>query len=353
MAARVLYERGPSVRRANVVLSPMVLYGPSVAARASSPRRRRSSAASLYADAIEHTRKMGAPLFLAPAEADQAVFLVRGVPGDRARAAEAAEHATEAARRLGMESLAARAEALGREARTTTSTPPDVRPIGGAPEELVFRRDGDYWTIGNEGRATRLRDAMGFRYLARLLGHPDVEFHVLDLVASTDGGRTHTDAPIVAGAAGEFVDRGLTHSRGEAGLPILDTRAEDATGAGSRTCGRSWPRRGRSTTRAGPRRPSTRSSSAAELARARGLGGRERRTASGAEQARINVTKRIKLAIRRIEEHDPSLARCLRRRCAPAPSAATARSPAADHLAPRLIGCVAAHEGTPIVSCST
>jgi hypothetical protein len=42
-----------------------------------------------------------------------------------------------------------------------------------------------------------------------------------------------------------------------------------------------------------------------------GLGGRDRRAASAAERARINVTRAIKVAIERIAEHNPALATLL------------------------------------------
>jgi non-specific serine/threonine protein kinase len=44
-----------------------------------------------------------------------------------------------------------------------------------------------------------------------------------------------------------------------------------------------------------------------ELARAVGLGGRDRRAASHAERARINVQRRLRDVIRRVEEQDPVL----------------------------------------------
>jgi non-specific serine/threonine protein kinase len=50
---------------------------------------------------------------------------------------------------------------------------------------------------------------------------------------------------------------------------------------------------------------------AAELAAALGLGGRNRRAASAVERARSNVQRRIKDAIRRIEEQDKELGRYL------------------------------------------
>jgi hypothetical protein len=45
-----------------------------------------------------------------------------------------------------------------------------------------------------------------------------------------------------------------------------------------------------------------------ELARAVGLRGRDRRAASSAERARVNVTRTIRIAIGRIKDHDSALA---------------------------------------------
>jgi hypothetical protein len=50
---------------------------------------------------------------------------------------------------------------------------------------------------------------------------------------------------------------------------------------------------------------------ARELAGAVGLGGRDRKTGSDAERARVNVTRAIRTALRRISEHDPQLGRRL------------------------------------------
>ncbi|HYV56125.1 MAG TPA: hypothetical protein VE911_01215, partial [Candidatus Nitrosopolaris sp.] len=48
-----------------------------------------------------------------------------------------------------------------------------------------------------------------------------------------------------------------------------------------------------------------------ELARATGLGGRERRVGSAAERARLNATMAIKSAMKRIAENNPALGRHL------------------------------------------
>jgi len=50
---------------------------------------------------------------------------------------------------------------------------------------------------------------------------------------------------------------------------------------------------------------------ARELVAGIGLGGRVRRAGSAAERARINVTRRIAWAVRRIAEADPSFGRYL------------------------------------------
>jgi len=46
---------------------------------------------------------------------------------------------------------------------------------------------------------------------------------------------------------------------------------------------------------------------AAELGRAVGLGGRDRRTGSNAERARVNTTRAIRTTIKRIGERHPRL----------------------------------------------
>ena len=50
---------------------------------------------------------------------------------------------------------------------------------------------------------------------------------------------------------------------------------------------------------------------ARELAGAVGLGGRDRKTGSDAERARVNVTRAIRTALKRIADHDPVLGRSL------------------------------------------
>src|SRR5216683_3204959 len=50
-----------------------------------------------------------------------------------------------------------------------------------SPEHAIFRKEGEYWTLGHGDKSFRLKDTKGLGYLAHLLRHPGVEFHVLDL----------------------------------------------------------------------------------------------------------------------------------------------------------------------------
>jgi hypothetical protein len=56
-------------------------------------------------------------------------------------------------------------------------------PPGG---ENLFHREGEYWTLGYEGRVVRVRDAKGLRDIAVLLASPGREIHVADLIAATE-----------------------------------------------------------------------------------------------------------------------------------------------------------------------
>jgi tetratricopeptide (TPR) repeat protein len=175
----------------------------------------------------------------------------------------------------------------------------------GAAEELpvtdvsVFRREGDYWSVVFEGRTVRVRDLKGIRYLARLLADPGREFHVLDLVAAESG---------QAAAAESGRAAGLSHTApGDAG-EMLDARAKDAYRrrlteieddiAQARAFG---------DTERAAQADAERDFLVRELARAVGLGGRDRRAASTSERARVSVTRAVRQAIVRVAEHHPEL----------------------------------------------
>jgi pimeloyl-ACP methyl ester carboxylesterase len=175
-------------------------------------------------------------------------------------------------------------------------------PSQAAPDEpaMLFRREGEYWTVAFGGKVVRMRDAKGLGYLARLLRHPHREFHVLDLLVG--------DAPRANDAAG---DHGLAAAAPDAGV-MLDEPAKHAyreriaeLEAEIEEAGR-WndPER---TARA----ESELDALTRELARAVGLGGRDRRAASDSERARVSVTKAVRSAVRRLADQHPELGRHL------------------------------------------
>jgi hypothetical protein len=156
----------------------------------------------------------------------------------------------------------------------------------------VFRREGDYWSVVFEGRTVRVRDLKGIRYLAQLLAHPGREFHVLDLVAAETGQQT------ALGDAGEALDeQAKTAYRRR--LAEIEDDIEQA--------------RALRDARREAQADAERDFLVRELARAVGLGGRDRRTASASERARSGVTRAVRQGIARIGEHHPDLGEHLNR----------------------------------------
>jgi tetratricopeptide (TPR) repeat protein len=187
-------------------------------------------------------------------------------------------------------------------------------------EKGIFRKEGEYWTVGCGGKPFLLKDTKGLGYLAHLLRYPGTEFHVLDLVSGlaaareddVSGQSSEHDLPRGAedlekagihitslGDAGEMLDeqakaayrRRLTELREELeeakefGNPERAEQAEDEIDALTR-----------------------------ELSRAVGLGGRNRKSASASERARQTITRSIKSVLERIAQSDAALGTVLTRR---------------------------------------
>jgi tetratricopeptide (TPR) repeat protein len=168
-----------------------------------------------------------------------------------------------------------------------------------AADLSIFRHEGDYWSVVFEGRTVRVRDLKGMRYLALLLAHPGREFHVLDLVAAESGNVAQVDSGQAAG---------VSHSTlGDAG-EILDVKAKDAYRRRLAEIEDDVEQaRALGDTERATQADAERDFLARELARAVGLGGRDRRAASTSERARVGVTRALRKAIARIDEHNPQL----------------------------------------------
>jgi tetratricopeptide (TPR) repeat protein len=178
----------------------------------------------------------------------------------------------------------------------------DTQPAAGFN---VFRREGDYWSVVFEGRTVRVRDLKGMRYLARLLADPGREYHVLDLVAAETGSGAQADSGQAAdlprsalGDAGESLDAQAKDAYRRR-LAEIDDDLEQARAIGD--------------AERAAQADAERDFLVQELARAFGLGGRDRRAASASERARAAVTRAVRQAMTRIAEHHPQLGEHLSR----------------------------------------
>src|SRR5262249_9664831 len=127
---------------------------------------------------------------------------------------------------LGMAAVAEGIQVL-RAAQAGEAAPAQPAGAGAADAEHsrnLFRRGGEDWTVRYESSVTRLKDAKGLRYLARLLGNPGREFHATDLEATGSQIERPTPPGERAGAASELQVRPDLGDAGE----LLDARAKAA-----------------------------------------------------------------------------------------------------------------------------
>lgn len=210
------------------------------------------------------------------------------------RSAAAREHLARARRSLeqaGAALLTAEVVELQGQAGDRDATSQQVaRPDD--TDDNVFRLDGQFWTLTYRGRTVRLKDAKGLHDLARLLGQPGRELHVLDLT----GSRSADHRAAGASDLGELIDA-RARAEYKRRLAELDDEVDDAEACAD--LGRAEKARAEHAFLAN------------ELAGALGIGGRPRRTGDPVERARKAVTGRIRLTISRIEPEHPALARHL------------------------------------------
>ena len=172
------------------------------------------------------------------------------------------------------------------------------------PPGSCFAGRGEYWTVVFDRVVVRLRDAKGMGHLARLLADPGREFHVVELeAANRQAGPAALGPPGRAGASELAVRPDL----GDAGA-LLDTAGKAAYQARLTELEAELEeaQSGNDPARAARARQE-RDFLVAELARAVGLGGRDRRAASHAERARLNVTRAIRAALANLARANPSL----------------------------------------------
>jgi hypothetical protein len=173
-------------------------------------------------------------------------------------------------------------------------------PAGPAVGTASLARDGKWWVASSDGSSVRLPDTKGLRYLAELVACPGIERHVLDLVDRVEG-VPMAGAPDrrALGDAGALLDaRARTAYRHR--IEQLRADADEALAAGR--------------LEAAEAAQAELDELVHELARAFGLGGRDRRAASAAERARLNVTRAVRAATARLAEALPGAGDALDRR---------------------------------------
>jgi tetratricopeptide (TPR) repeat protein len=221
-----------------------------------------------------------------------------------------AHRASGSEHRAALERQAARMILDGIQAAPSVAPPEHLEHHDASDEQPVasvnvFRREGDYWSIVFEGRTVRVRDRKGMRYLARLLADPGREYHVLDLVAAETGSDAQGASSHAAGLprsalgdAGEGLDAQAKDAYRRR-LAEIDDDLEQARAIGD--------------AERAAQANAERDFLVQELARAFGLGGRDRRAASASERARAAVTRAVRQAMTRIAEHHPQLGQHLSR----------------------------------------
>jgi len=238
------------------------------------------------------TKDAPAEVELARTELDFARALARrNRPSDLTRLHELTTRAAERFTRYGLVAQAERAEQLLAASTPLFASPLPANALERATPGFSLAREGDYWALRTHVGTVRLKDSKGLSYLDRLVRHPGREFHVLELASDL-----HPRAASDLGDAGSLLDSEakLAYRRRVA---ELEETVEEAARFGDLA-----------------RVTSAREeldAIAEQLARAVGLGGRDRRAASAAERARINVQKRLRSTIARIERADRSLGKFL------------------------------------------
>jgi len=262
------------------------------------------------AAAIRH----GARTALVRIAVEEAALLADASRADEVvRVAGLLEEAAATCDELGLDWLGERVSAL-REGACGTHPAPYVSGAGdtgsAGPPVATMGRAGDIWTITDDRRTLHLNDGRGVRLLALLLERPGLEIHSLDLVAAVEGRATASIALGVAGAPQTTSRAGLQGSVG----PSLDAQAKKEYRARIDTLGSELAE----AQAAGHSQRADRARAelefvSRELARATGIGGRDRHSGSHAERARVNVTRAIRATLKRIGGYDGQLGSDLER----------------------------------------
>lgn len=309
--AGLLYERLLPYAEHNVVLANAALCLGSVShslGRLAALLGRDDAAASHFEHAISVHRAMGARPCEARSQIAYAEALLTTGAGDRTperreRAHALLDSAFAVGDALSLPGINADAQGVldktGSKRPEAPSSPSSIEAMEG-----VLLREGEYWTMGWQGEVFRLKDALGLRYLSRLLAAPGEELHCADLFAGASAGSSGTPAPQPRAEMDLAVRGAMDEDAGE----MLDPQAKEAYRARLRDLqeeiaeAESFNDTGRL-----ERARTEMEALQAELSRGVGLGGRDRKASSRKEQARLSVTRAIRSVLRKVQKESPEL----------------------------------------------
>ena len=174
------------------------------------------------------------------------------------------------------------APAIARVAKLRASLAPEAmrpQPAALGPREAEARliREGDVWQLGYEGRTIRLQAVKGLQHLATLLASPRTAIAAVALAAPGDDNGANpidmTERRERVAQLQEDLDEARAFNDPERIARVMEQLEALATELASSAGGKGAP----------------------------------------VERARLNVTRAIRFAIRRIAEHEPALGRHLSR----------------------------------------
>lgn len=167
----------------------------------------------------------------------------------------------------------------------------------------TFQQQGEVWELCFDGKPARVAHLRGLGYLAELLRRPDEPVHALQLA---------TSGPSAKASVREALHDGQLQVSNGGSDPLIDAQAREAYRSRVRDLRADLAEAeehhdlGRA-----QRLQAELDMLLDELKRTSALGGRARTSPSATERARVNVTRAIKLALRRIASQHPELAKHL------------------------------------------
>ena len=251
-------------------------------------------------------RRMGAGVALAYTQVAYAHMLLKGQGSHEHRdAIELLRVARETADSLGLKGLLTEVAKVAEDANVQASN--ESLPARRDRETASFCREGDVWAISWGEDVVRVRHTKGMQAIAHLLGRTARAIHITELAEILDS--SGFDSSIARRDANPRI---ASIAAADAG-PVLDGEAKQAYRTRLRDLRLELEEAEAMNDSGRSDRISTEIDFLeAELVRAVGLGGRDRRAASVGERIRVRVTNAIRSAITRVGENHPAIGNHLR-----------------------------------------